>query len=152
MKTSMTAPAEEPGASASTSAPEWNQVPGILARIKAPVFPVREFSILQFGAAGDGRSDCTEAIRLDPKYTRAHKSRGDVYMQKAVDDARAAFEKAGTAGAEWASPYEYHAAKEYLALAKEELDSGDTVGVAQFAAESERLSALAMQKTGEVPK
>ena len=44
------------------NAPEWAEVPAILARIKAPVFPDREFPITQFGAAADGRSDCTEAI------------------------------------------------------------------------------------------
>ena len=75
-----------------------------------------------------------------------------VERTKAVADARAAFETARAAGAEWASPYEYYAAEEFLALAKEELDSGDTIGVADFAAESERLSALAVKKTREVPK
>ena len=40
----------------------WDQVSGILARIKAPVFPKRDFEITQYGAAGDGAKDCTDAI------------------------------------------------------------------------------------------
>jgi unsaturated rhamnogalacturonyl hydrolase len=42
--------------------PGWTQVPEILSRIKAPVFPARQFPITDFGAAG-GQADCTEAIR-----------------------------------------------------------------------------------------
>ena len=45
-----------------TTAPEWAQLPKILARIKAPVFPAREFRITSFGAVADGQSDCTGAI------------------------------------------------------------------------------------------
>ncbi len=41
----------------------WDQVPAILARIKAPVFPDRDFSVLDFGAKGDGAADCTDAFR-----------------------------------------------------------------------------------------
>jgi unsaturated rhamnogalacturonyl hydrolase len=50
-------------AAKSSIAPEWKQVPGILARIKAPVFPARQFPITDFGAAAGGNADCTEAIR-----------------------------------------------------------------------------------------
>ena len=39
----------------------WDAVAGILARIKAPEFPVRDFEITRFGAVVGG--DCTEAIR-----------------------------------------------------------------------------------------
>ena len=46
-----------------SSAPEWAQVPAILARIKTPVFPDREFTITRFGAIADGKHDCTDAIR-----------------------------------------------------------------------------------------
>jgi unsaturated rhamnogalacturonyl hydrolase len=45
------------------AAPEWTRVGEILARIKAPVFPAREFAITDFGAVADGRTDCTDAIR-----------------------------------------------------------------------------------------
>lgn len=38
-------------------AKEWEQVPAILERIKAPVFPDREISLLQFGAVADGKTD-----------------------------------------------------------------------------------------------
>jgi polygalacturonase len=35
----------------------------ILARIKSPVFPSRDFDIRQFGAEEGGRKLCTEAVR-----------------------------------------------------------------------------------------
>lgn len=41
----------------------WQSVPAILARIKAPKFPARDFNITNFGAVADGKSDSTEAIR-----------------------------------------------------------------------------------------
>jgi len=41
----------------------WAQVPEILRRIKPPVFPKRDFNIADFGAAGNGKTDCTEAFR-----------------------------------------------------------------------------------------
>ncbi len=44
-------------------AKEWEQMPQILARIYAPAIPGREFSIVDFGAAADGKTDSTEAIR-----------------------------------------------------------------------------------------
>src|SRR5438067_13786541 len=40
----------------------WNSVPAILARIKPPKFPARDFNITNFGAVADGKSDSTEAI------------------------------------------------------------------------------------------
>src|SRR5438874_577298 len=40
----------------------WNSVPAILARIKAPKFPARDFNITKFGAVAGGKSDSTEAI------------------------------------------------------------------------------------------
>ena len=41
----------------------WALVPTILARINPPVFPDKDFSIINFGAIGDGLADCTEAFR-----------------------------------------------------------------------------------------
>src|SRR5438132_5183208 len=41
----------------------WNSWPAILARIKAPKFPARDFNITNFGAIGDGKYDSTETIR-----------------------------------------------------------------------------------------
>ncbi|HEX3626000.1 MAG TPA: glycoside hydrolase family 28 protein [Verrucomicrobiae bacterium] len=41
----------------------WAQVPAILARIKPPKFPHREFPVVQYGAVGDGVTDCTEAFQ-----------------------------------------------------------------------------------------
>lgn len=49
--------ASTPGAS------DWDAVPGILERIRAPEFPARTFSITDFGAAGDGATDCTTSFR-----------------------------------------------------------------------------------------
>jgi polygalacturonase len=40
----------------------WNLVPHILARIKAPSFPSRDFAITDFGAVADGKTDCTAAF------------------------------------------------------------------------------------------
>jgi unsaturated rhamnogalacturonyl hydrolase len=64
----MTVPASErrsdakPSATKQSVAPEWAQVSEILARINEPYFPGREYSIIDFGAAADGKADCTEAI------------------------------------------------------------------------------------------
>jgi polygalacturonase len=40
----------------------WDAVPAILAHIRPPAFPKRDFDIRKYGAAGDGQKDCTEAI------------------------------------------------------------------------------------------
>jgi polygalacturonase len=47
----------------STAAKGWAQLKNILAVIKAPVFPAKDFSILNYGAKGDGTTDCTEAFK-----------------------------------------------------------------------------------------
>lgn len=41
----------------------WAAVPGILSRIKAPTFPSRSFDVTQYGAIGDGKTDCTDGFR-----------------------------------------------------------------------------------------
>jgi unsaturated rhamnogalacturonyl hydrolase len=41
----------------------WDAVPAILARIKPPEFPARDFPITDYGAAPGGTSDSTDAIR-----------------------------------------------------------------------------------------
>jgi unsaturated rhamnogalacturonyl hydrolase len=51
---------EVPGAA--RAATGWEAVPAILARIQAPQFPARDFSITDYGAKGDGATDCTDAI------------------------------------------------------------------------------------------
>jgi polygalacturonase len=41
----------------------WDDVPAILARIRPPVFPMRDFDIRNYGAVGDGIKDCGESIK-----------------------------------------------------------------------------------------
>ncbi len=41
----------------------WTRLPAILATIKAPVFPARDFLVTDFGAKADGTTDATEALR-----------------------------------------------------------------------------------------
>jgi polygalacturonase len=41
----------------------WKQVNKIQSRISAPKFPYREFKIADYGAVGDGRTDCTDAFK-----------------------------------------------------------------------------------------
>jgi polygalacturonase len=41
----------------------WGRVPEILRRIKAPVFPRRDFEVTKYGGKGDGKFDNTEAFR-----------------------------------------------------------------------------------------
>src|SRR5262245_51425319 len=41
----------------------WTRAAAILDRIVPPRFPARDFDITTFGAVGDGRADCTDAIR-----------------------------------------------------------------------------------------
>jgi len=50
-------------AAAQTRTDPWREVPRILARIRPPVFPSREFDITRFGAVGDNRTDNTGAFR-----------------------------------------------------------------------------------------
>jgi hypothetical protein len=45
-----------------STATGWDAVPGILARIRPPVFPDRDFPITAHGAVGDGRTDASRAI------------------------------------------------------------------------------------------
>jgi unsaturated rhamnogalacturonyl hydrolase len=49
-------------AAAPTTPVNWDSVPGILERIKAPTFPARDFPITDYGAKGDGTTDGTDAI------------------------------------------------------------------------------------------
>lgn len=49
-------------ASARVPASPWQQADRIAAAIRLPRFPAREFLLTAFGAAGDGRTDCTNAF------------------------------------------------------------------------------------------
>src|SRR5271170_72256 len=58
------APGGTPAKAAATAAAHaWSELPDLLARIAAPAFADREFVITDYGAAGDGRADCTAAFR-----------------------------------------------------------------------------------------
>jgi polygalacturonase len=41
----------------------WTRLPGILAKIRPPAFPARDFRITDFGAVGDGKTDVSAALR-----------------------------------------------------------------------------------------
>ena len=41
----------------------WDRVPEILSQIVPPVFPDQDYKITDFGAVGDGKTDCTDAIQ-----------------------------------------------------------------------------------------
>jgi polygalacturonase len=45
------------------AADPWARLPGILARIRAPEFPDRDFPVTRFGAVADGETDATAAFR-----------------------------------------------------------------------------------------
>lgn len=47
---------------AQSAAPEWSELPALLARIRPPAIPAREFSIADFGATGNGQTDSSAAI------------------------------------------------------------------------------------------
>lgn len=53
-----------PGCSGSkpTPATGWEKLPGMLGHIVPPTFPDRDFVITDYGAAGDGETDCSEAF------------------------------------------------------------------------------------------
>jgi polygalacturonase len=53
-----------PARAESAASPDpWARLPGILARIQAPVFPDRDFPVTRYGAVADGRTDATAAFR-----------------------------------------------------------------------------------------
>src|SRR5215471_8285396 len=59
-------------------ASQWSQVTEILDRIRPPKFAAHEFVITEFGAVGDGKSDCTIAIRK--AIEACHKAGGRVVV------------------------------------------------------------------------
>ena len=66
---------------------------------------------------------------------------------QAVEEARAVFGEAESAGAEYKAPYEFAMAKEYLELAIREWKEGDRIGIREFSAKSIAFSNLAMEKS-----
>jgi unsaturated rhamnogalacturonyl hydrolase len=58
-----TEPIQNPESKIQNPSDPWTLVPQILSRIKAPVFPDRVYSIVEYGAPTDGKGDSTAAIR-----------------------------------------------------------------------------------------
>ena len=52
----------------------WEQVGGILSRIKAPQFPNKDYNITDYGAVGDNEKDCTNAF--EKSILAAHRAGG----------------------------------------------------------------------------
>lgn len=52
----------------------WETVPGILAEIKPPTFPDRDFTVSDYGARGDGETDCRPAF--DKAIAACHEAGG----------------------------------------------------------------------------
>src|SRR5262249_34669091 len=52
----------------------WSELPAILARIKKPVFPDRDFDVMRFGAVGDDNTDNTAAFQT--AITACHRAGG----------------------------------------------------------------------------
>jgi hypothetical protein len=90
---------------------------------------------------------CTGAagVRQTPPTAR---ERANAARAEAVESARTSFLAAKAAGGEYADPYRYHMAKEYLDLAEYELNAGDTKGVIDLAEKSKSYSAALVGKTG----
>ena len=53
----------EPTTAEIDSTSGWDQVPAILQKIVPPVFPEKDFNILDYGAVGDGKTDCSQAFK-----------------------------------------------------------------------------------------
>jgi polygalacturonase len=51
-----------PGARAADDVVGWDSVPAILARITEPQFPDRDFKLVDYGAKGDGQTNCKLAF------------------------------------------------------------------------------------------
>ena len=62
---SRSSPPPSPGwpATGRVAADPWVRLPEILARIRPPSFPARDFVLADFGGRGDGRTDATPAFR-----------------------------------------------------------------------------------------
>lgn len=55
--------APESGCTAESAEAAWERVPQILARIRTPRFPNREWNVQKFGAVANNRTDCSGAFR-----------------------------------------------------------------------------------------
>ena len=70
------------------AAPPWDRAAAILRRIVPPRFPSRHFEITRFGAVGDGRADCTSAIRRAIAACRAAGGGRVVVPRRPIPDRR----------------------------------------------------------------
>ena len=76
-------PATAPVRGDAPAADPWARLPGILARIRDPQFPPRDFVITKFGARGDGATDAGGALRA--AIAACHKAGGGRVVVPAGD-------------------------------------------------------------------
>src|SRR5689334_539181 len=50
-------------AAGAAAADPWADVPAILARIVPPTFAAKDFTVTDYGAKNDGKTDCTAAFK-----------------------------------------------------------------------------------------
>ena len=77
--------------------------------------------------------------------TETPRRRAMAARTEAVENARISLQAAKAAGCEFAAPFEYYMAQEYLQLAEHELAGGDKDGVFEFAEKSKVHSAKAIE-------
>ena len=61
----------------------WDSVPAILESIKPPTFPDRDFAVADYGAVGDGQTDCRPAF--DKAIAACHEAGGGRVVVPAGD-------------------------------------------------------------------
>jgi polygalacturonase len=59
---SLGATPSSPAIEASSDPQGWDALPALLKRISSPAFPHRDFNVADFGAIGDGKTDCSSAF------------------------------------------------------------------------------------------
>ena len=87
---------------------------------------------------------CAEFMGTGPT-AESPRQRAMAERTAAVERARLSLQAAKAAGCEFAAPFEYYMAQEYLQLAEHELAGGDKEGVVEFAEKSKGHSIKAIE-------